>query len=133
AGMPMAGYYYVRLNEGIHDDLHAKALVLEKDGVSAAMVALDIANIPQRFVDAAREQIGKTTSVPGANVMISATHTHTGPEMGSRLQGVSPETEKIVQAYYAELPRRIAESVRLAEADLQPARVRVATAHEESV
>ena len=38
AGMPMAGYYYVRLNEGIHDDLHAKALVLEKDGVSAAMV-----------------------------------------------------------------------------------------------
>src|SRR5438105_14867151 len=84
AGMPMAGYYYVRLNEGIHDDLHAKALVLEKDGVSAAMVALDIANIPQRFVDAAREQIGKTTSVPGANVMISATHTHTGPEMGSR-------------------------------------------------
>jgi neutral ceramidase len=133
AGMPMAGYYYVRLNEGVHDDLYAKALVLEKDGVRAAMVALDIANIPRRFVDAAREQIGKTTSIPGAHVMISATHSHTGPEMGSRLKGVSAETEKIVQAYYAELPRRIAESVHLAEADLQPARVRVATAREDSV
>jgi len=41
AGMPMAGYYYVRLNEGVHDDLHAKALVLEKDGVKAALVALE--------------------------------------------------------------------------------------------
>src|SRR6478609_9622254 len=68
AGMPMAGYYYVRLNEGVHDDLHAKAVVLEKDGVRTAMVALDMANIPRRFVDAAREQIAKTTSIPGAHV-----------------------------------------------------------------
>src|SRR5437879_5067107 len=83
AGMPMAGYYYVRLNEGVHDDLYAKTLVLEKDGVRAAMVALDMASIPRRFVEAAREQVGKSTSIPGAHVMISATHSHTGPEMGS--------------------------------------------------
>jgi hypothetical protein len=133
AGMPMAGYYYVRLNEGVHDDLYAKAVVLEKDGVKTAMVALDMANIPRRFVDAARAQIGKSTAVPPANVMISATHSHTGPEMGSRLKGVSAETQAIVDAYYAELPRRIAESVRMAEADLQPARARVATARESSV
>ena len=120
AGMPMAGYYYVRLNEGVHDDLHAKAVVLEKDGVKAALVALDMANIPRRFVDAARAEVGKISGVPGANVMISATHSHTGPEMGSRLRGITPETQKIVTEYYAELPKRIAESVRLAEADLQP-------------
>ena len=129
----MAGYYYVRLNEGVHDDLHAKTLVLEKDGVKAALVALDMGNIPRRFVDAARIEIGKTTGVPGANVMISATHSHTGPEMGSRLRGITSETEKIVREYYADLPRRIAESVRLAEADLQPARVRTTTAQENSV
>src|SRR5581483_5292041 len=133
AGMPMAGYYYVRLNEGVHDDLYAKTVVLEKDGVNAAMVALDMAGIPRRFVDAARAEITKTTAIPGDRVMISATHSHTGPEMGSRLKGIGPKTQKIVDGYYAELPRRIAESVRLAEADLQPARVRVARAHEESI
>ena len=133
AGMPMAGYYYVRLNQGVHDDLHAKALVLEKDGVKAALVALDMGNIPRRFVDAARAEISKTTGVPGANVMISATHSHTGPEMGSRLRGIDAETEKTVRRYYEELPRKIAESVRLAEADLQPARVRMTVAHEASV
>jgi len=133
AGMPMAGYYYVRLNEGVHDDLHAKTLVLEKDGLKAALVALDMGNLPRRFVDAARAEIAKSTGVPGAHVMISATHSHTGPEMGSRLRGIAAETESIVRDYYAELPRRIAESVRLAETDLQPARVRRATAHENSV
>src|SRR5436190_11356517 len=133
AGMPMAGYYYVRLNEGVHDELYAKAVVLEKDGVKAAMVALDMVNIPRRFVDAARSQISKSTPVSGARVMISATHSHTGPEMGSRLKNVSPETQRIVDGYYAELPRLIAESVRTAAADLHPARVRVATAREDSV
>ena len=64
SGMPMAGYYYVRLNEGVHDDLYAKAVVLEKDGVKAAVVALDMANIPRRFVEAARSQIGQSTGVP---------------------------------------------------------------------
>ena len=28
AGMPMAGYYSTRLLKGVHDDLHAKAIVM---------------------------------------------------------------------------------------------------------
>lgn len=132
-GVPMAGYYYVRLSEGVHDPLHAKALVLEQNGVKAAMVALDLVHVPRPIVEAAREQIAKTTGVPGANVMISATHSHTGPEMGGRLLGIRPETKKLADTYLAGLPAKIAEAVRRAEADLQPARVRVATAHEESV
>src|ERR1700674_3004351 len=86
-GMPMGGNYYVRLNEGVHDDLYAKTIVLEQDGVKAGMVALDVVNIPRPIVEAARAAISQATSVDGANVMISATHTHTGPEMGSRLAG----------------------------------------------
>jgi neutral ceramidase len=132
-GMPMAGYYYVRLNEGTHDPLQAKALVLEKDGTKAAMVALDVGNIARHIVEAAREHVGKMTAVPGANVMISATHSHTGPEMGGRLRGVDTQTEQLARQYITELPRKIAESVRLAEADLQPARVRTTIGHEDSL
>jgi hypothetical protein len=132
-GVPMAGYYYVRLSEGVHDTLHAKALVLEQNGVKTALVALDLVHVPRPIVDAAREQISKNTGVPGRNVMISATHSHTGPEMGGRLMGVQPETKKLADAYLAALPAKIAEAVRGAEADLQPARMRVATGHEESL
>ena len=38
ARMPMAGYYYVRLNEGTHDPLFAKAMVVEQAGVRMALV-----------------------------------------------------------------------------------------------
>src|SRR2546423_13269863 len=77
-GMPMGGNYYVRLNEGVHDELYAKAIVLEQDGAKAGMVAVDLVNIPRPIVEAARIAIGKVSSVDGARVMISATHTHTG-------------------------------------------------------
>jgi neutral ceramidase len=133
AGVPMAGYYYVRLSEGVHDPLHAKALVLESGGVKAALVALDLVGIPRPIVEAAREQIARTTTVPAANVMISATHSHTGPEMGGRLLGVEPDTKRLADSYLAGLPARIAESVRRAEQDLQAARVRMTVGREQSV
>ena len=132
-GVPMAGYYYVRLSEGVHDPLHAKALVFEDNGVKAALVALDLVHVPRPIVDAAREQISKSIGIPGGNVMISATHSHTGPEMGGRLLGIQPATKQLADTYLAGLPGRIAEAVRLANADLQPARIRVATGHEDSV
>ena len=132
-GAPMAGYYYVRLNEGVHDELWSKAIVLESGGRKAALVALDLVSIPRPFVEQARELIGKQTGIPGAAVMISATHSHTGPEMGGRLKGVDAATERLAKDYHAALPGLIAESVKLADADLRPARIKAAAGREESI
>jgi hypothetical protein len=77
----MGGYFEIRLNTGTHDPLHAKALVLEQDGVKAALVACDLESLPRSLVDPARALVEKTTGIPAAHVLISATHTHTGPEM----------------------------------------------------
>ena len=132
-GIPMEGYYRVRLNKGVHDDLFAKAIVLEKDGVQAALVACDLVGIPRPIVVEARRLAEEITGLRGDQIMISATHTHTGPTMGSRLKGVAAKTEGIARAYLKALPGMIAESVRLAEADLQPARVSAAIGHEDSV
>jgi hypothetical protein len=41
-GMPMGGYYKVRLNTGTHDPLYTKAIVLEEGGMEAAIVACDL-------------------------------------------------------------------------------------------
>jgi hypothetical protein len=37
AGTPLAGYYRKRLSEGVLDDLYSKAVVVERDGVKAAI------------------------------------------------------------------------------------------------
>jgi hypothetical protein len=132
-GVPMAGYYRIRLNEGVHDDLYAKALVLDKDGSKAALVALDLGSMPRPLVEAARQRIEKATGIRGDRVMISATHTHTGPEMGARLRNVEDTTIKLTKDYHEALPGRIAEAVRLADASLVPARVQAGAGQEHTL
>jgi hypothetical protein len=133
AGMPMGGYYRVRYATGVHDDLFAKALVLDKDGERAAMVSCDLGNLPRHFVDEARRMVQQQTGIPAERVMISATHSHTSPEMGGRAKNLDPKNAAIATAWWGSLAGRIAESVRLANEQLTPARVRAAVEREGSV
>lgn len=130
---PLAGYYNTRLATNTHDELHAKAIVLEQGGKKAALVVCDLISLPRSVVAQAREMISRTTGVPGANVMISATHTHTGPvlDSGSKRQFVDGGAAQVVRDYTAQLPAKIAEAVRRAEAALETARVSVGHEHEE--
>src|SRR5687767_1735695 len=77
-GIPMAGYYSLRGAEGTHDPLLAKAIVFEKDGTRAALVGLDLITTTAGLVADARKLVEDRTGIPGRNVMISATHSHTG-------------------------------------------------------
>jgi neutral ceramidase len=134
-GTPMAGYYSERAAEGVHDDLYAKVLVLEKDGVRAALVSLDLISTTHEFVAEARREIEKSTGLRGQNVMISATHAHTGPVVGSR--GLREKTlggqSDLARRYQAELPARIARAVQQAEAALTPAQAWAARGREDAI
>ena len=121
-GIPMAGYYSERGAQGVHDDLHAKAIVLEAGDRSAALVVLDLITTPRDLVEDARREIERTTHVHGTDVMISATHTHTGPVL-DRNSAFGGQSER-VKDYLAGLPAKIAEAVRRAESQLTPAKVR---------
>src|ERR1051326_7836270 len=78
-GTPMAGYYQTRLSTGVHDDLHAKAIVIASAEREAALVACDLVGIPPGVIEEARQMIQNSSGIPAGNVMISATHSHTGP------------------------------------------------------
>ena len=72
-GMPMDGYYSTRLMKGVHDDLHAKAIVMASGDEQAALIACDLVAIPAAVIDEARQLIQAETGIPGSRVMISAT------------------------------------------------------------
>lgn len=132
-GCPMAGYYSARGAEGTHDPLHARALVLEQDGTRVALVALDLIGTPREMVEATRAAVEKATGIPAANVMISATHSHTGPVLSARsafAEGV-PGGQQILRDYLGELPARIAAAVKAADEKRRPARVSTATGRED--
>ena len=84
-GTPLAGYYRARAVEGVLDPLYAKTIVMEQDGVHAALVVLDVTYTTQALVDAARAAVQKQCGIEGDHVMISATHTHTGPTLPRRV------------------------------------------------
>jgi len=135
AGVPMAGYYSTRLATGTHDDLYAKAIVLESGTVKVALVACDLVAIPPRIIEEAR-QIGEArTGIPQGNIMINATHSHTGPLMmggGSRDQAYGGNLPSARQ-YLKALPGKIAESIVAAASKLEPATASVARGREDSI
>jgi hypothetical protein len=127
-GIGLAGYYFERGADGTNDDLFSKALVLEVDGSKAAFVALDLISTTRPMVEAARREIERATAILGANVMISATHAHTGPVLVERGQREDAQGggAQMTQKYSSGLPALIAESVRLAAQRLEPARASAA-------
>ena len=68
-------------SRGIHDSLYARAIVAQgENGETAAILTVDICYFGKESVDYMREYITSKTGIPAENVMIMATHTHSGPE-----------------------------------------------------
>ncbi len=116
-GCHIEGYFFDRRAEDIHDDLYAKALVLESGDLSLAIVVCDLCAVTRGVVQKARERGHELTHIPTENILIAATHTHYGPSLNR--WGDVPGNE----AYAEWLPDRIGDSIKLAQNRLQPAKV----------
>jgi hypothetical protein len=64
-------------SNGIHDELYAKCLYLEKDREKVVLVSLDLVGLPLEIVNKIRLQIKKKLGFE--NIIITCTHTHSGP------------------------------------------------------
>jgi neutral ceramidase len=74
------GYPHVhRYSTGVHDRLLSSALFLCNGATSLLFVANDVIYVSRETARRVRERIERQTGVPAANVMITATHTHSGP------------------------------------------------------
>jgi hypothetical protein len=135
SGTPMAGYYSERASTGVHDDLWSKAVVMESGGQRAALVACDLINLTEGVAKEAKRLIEQRTGLKPHQVMISATHAHTGPVIAggsSRYESATAPGGK-ADAYARWLPGRIAESVALAAAVMKPVRALVGAGAEPSL
>ncbi len=133
-GTPMAGYYHVRHADGTHDDLFAKAVVLELDGTRVALVSLDLISTNRPLVAAARRETERLTGIPAAHVMISATHAHTGPVLATNaLRDAFDAGSDLARRYSDELPAKIAVAVQRADTARRPVVARVGRGREDAV
>src|SRR5437867_2048241 len=60
----------------VHDELHARCLVLDDGNTKVALVVCDLLGIDRLVSDEARAILLQDLGIPQENVLISATHTH---------------------------------------------------------
>ena len=99
------GYPHVeRMSKGIHDPLLSGALYLSNGECQVIFITNDIIIIPNDLVARARDRIQKATGVPAGNIMITGTHTHSGPMTKDYISNeadpvVPPTDPKYVQLF----------------------------------
>lgn len=94
----------------IHDKLYAKCLVLDNGESRIAFIICDNLGITRDVYDEARERIAKETNFPAQNILMAATHTHSG-------------TRARMPKYRPIVVKGIAESLTSALKNLEPAKI----------
>lgn len=108
----------------VHDQLHARCLVLDDGSTKLALVVLDLLGIAKHVSDEARIIIEKETGILAANVLISATHTHSA----ASVLGQNPRSiQQTLDEYQKLVVRRIADGVKKANDQLRASEIAFGT------
>ncbi len=116
-GGSIMGYFNERHSTHVHDELHARCLVLDDGQTRIAIVVCDNCMIPRDILDEAKRRIEKQCGIPADHILISSTHTHSSPTCtGLYLSEVDKEYIPFVTA-------RIVDGVKRAVNNLVPAKI----------
>lgn len=108
----------------IHDQLYAKSLVLDDGDTRLVFVLVDNVGIKREVFDAAKSLIYNEAGLAKKNMLMAATHTHSSISAG----GEGPKRRgwhfgEPLDEYQRFLARRIADGVRVAIKNLEPAEI----------
>jgi hypothetical protein len=116
-GLSINGNMHDHKATNIHDELHARCLVLDDGQTRLALVVVDSCMVPRDVFDEAKRLVHEHTGLPLDHMLMSATHTHSAPAATGIFQS-EPDP-----AYQKFLATRIADGVRRAINNLAPARI----------
>lgn len=104
--------------ENIHDETHARALVLDDGRTQLAFVVLDLCMVSREVLDQAKQRAHELTGIPTSHMMMSATHTHSaGTACGVFQSDPDPAylafladraADALIRAYRNRVPAQIA-------------------------
>lgn len=108
----------------VHDELHARCLVLDNGDGRLALVVVDSLGVPRHVLDHAKQLASAHTGIAVDHILISATHTHSATTaQGAQWSPARYEVPPELDPYQAFLAGRIADGIRRAVTALQPARI----------
>lgn len=108
----------------VHDDLHARCLILDNGDTQLVFVISDNVGINREVFDAAKKMIQTETGIAPDHVLLAANHTHSAVSAGGdgeRRRGWN--AGRPLDQYQTFLARRVADVVRIALNNLEPAQI----------
>jgi hypothetical protein len=117
---PIVGGWASPLGKHVHDELYARCLILDDGKTRLVFVVCDSLGIAREVFDAAKQIIHEKTGIPPENMMMCATHTHSSVSARDENRLIQ---DKELSDYQQFLVMRIADGVRRAVNNLQPARI----------
>ena len=112
------GFYLNRRAESVLDDLKVRTLFLKQGSVDIVLISCDLLGFTVTFSDIIREEIASQYGIPSTNILLTCTHTHSGPAT-QPLPGMG----KVDLNELDRIKRAIEEAVREAEAGCREADV----------
>ncbi len=124
------GYPHVeRYSTGVHDPLEAAALYLSDGDSEIMFIANDIIFVTREITADIRKRIHQATGIDPANIMVTATHTHSGPTTTDYLSNAAdPIIPKTDLKYVELMASGIVDAATRAHAAARPAEVGLAIA-----
>jgi neutral ceramidase len=125
-GSPIVGGFLPFPSTHVHDELHARCLVLDDGTTQLALVVCDLLGVHRSLSLEARKLIETETGIPSTHILISGTHTHSATNAHS----TDPRaylSDMDLTPYQRFVARRIAEGVRRAHNLLRPAEIAFGT------
>jgi neutral ceramidase len=119
--------YSPQQSEGVLDELYAKAMVIEHaSGQRAVLLTADLLFFRAPMAEAIRNKIIEKTGFQRRQILLNASHTHSGPLFGiedpDRFD-LSGEQRLTVDTYTQVLLEQLVDLVVAALVDLRPARL----------
>lgn len=113
--VPLAGYGKTseRMSKDVLDYLYATCIAFRQDDQTVLLFSQDLICSRNQWNDLVRQSIETELGIPGGNVMICATHTHSAPDVNSSLP--------IIATYQGYYTKRMVSAAREAIEDLAPA------------
>jgi neutral ceramidase len=124
------GYPHVRrYSVGVNDPLFSSAMYLSDGETPLLLIANDVIFVSRQTAGRVRERIARQIEIPAANMMITATHTHSGPMTVDILSSeADPAVPKVDPAYVRQLEDGMVEAALKACENAKPARIGLAVA-----
>lgn len=117
--MPLGGYgaSSFRKHEKVLEDIHAIGTAMTDGGGSTVLfLTIDTTRAYFEAVPEARKMISAVTGLPTERIMVTCTHTHSGPDLTNT-------AEEAVQRYIPKLQQWLVECAQAALEDRKPARI----------